>query len=195
MDQQQKISGSSGIGSFIWDLIKVFVIALVIIIPIRSYVGQPFIVSSVSMQPTLYQGQYLIVDELSYHLHQPERGDIVVFKYPKDTSQYFIKRLIGLPGEKVQIKDNHVIIYNSEHPNGLTLDESYLPGGTITNAAGDSTITLGQGEYYVLGDNRSNSLDSRYWGIVPQSDMVGRAWVRIFPFQVATKFPHIQYQG
>ncbi len=193
-DKPDDKKSSESIGSFIWDLIKVFVISLLIIIPIRYYIGQPFIVSSISMNPTLYQGQYLIVDQLSYRLHQPQRGDIIVFKYPKDTTQYFIKRLIGLPGERVEIKDNHVYIYNSEHPNGFVLNEPYLPPGTITSAdGGQASITLGKDEFYALGDNRPSSLDSRFWGPVPRNDMVGRAWVRIYPFNVATKFPHYDY--
>lgn len=191
----QDFTETQSVGSFVWDLVKVLIIALVIIVPIRYYVAQPFIVSSISMQPTLYEGQYLIVDELSYHLRVPVRGEIIVFKYPKDTSQYFIKRLIGLPGEKIEIRDNHFVVYNAENPNGLVLNEDYLPAGTVTipGTSGDS-ITLGSNEFYAIGDNRANSLDSRFWGPVPRNDLVGRALFRVFPFQIAKKFQGVDYK-
>lgn len=197
MDEQnyrQDFVEKQSVGSFIWDLVKVLIISLIIIVPIRYFIAQPFIVSSISMQPNLYEGQYLIVDELSYHLREPVRGEIVVFKYPKDTSQYFIKRLIGLPGETVEIKDNHFIVYNKEAPQGLTLEESYLPAGTLTvPGTNGAKITLGQDEFYMIGDNRANSLDSRFWGPVPRNDLVGRALFRVFPFQLATKFQQVKY--
>jgi signal peptidase I len=179
---------------FIWDLVKVVVIALVIIIPIRYYVIQPFIVSGSSMEPTFENGQYLIVNELDYHIGKPQRGDVIVFKYPKNTSEYFIKRVIGLPGEKVLIQNGKVIIYNTANPNGLTLDESYLPAGLYTEATTDQAVTLGPDEYFVLGDNRPASSDSRFWGDVPSNDIVGKVVLRAYPFSQFTRFITPQYQ-
>ncbi|MBU6447233.1 signal peptidase I [Patescibacteria group bacterium] len=180
---------------FVFDLVKVFVIAAVIIFPVRYYVAQPFIVSGSSMEPNFYTGQYLIINELAYHLHDPQRGDIIVFKYPKDTSQYFIKRVIGLPGEKVKIENNHVIIYNQQNPNGFTLDETYLPSTTQTLPVGNGITTLGSDEYFVLGDNRIASSDSRFWGPVPRNDIVGKVLIRAFPFQDFKKFDSVNYQA
>src|SRR4051812_32072411 len=111
---------------FLWDFVKVILVALIIILPIRYFVFQPFIVSGSSMEPNFQNGQYLIIDELSYRFHTPNRGDVLVLKYPKDTTQYFIKRVIGLPGEKVQVDNGQVTIYNSEHPDGMVMNEPYL---------------------------------------------------------------------
>jgi signal peptidase I len=180
---------------FIWDLVKVVVIALVIIIPIRFYVIQPFIVSGSSMEPTFENGQYLIVNELDYHIGNPQRGDVIVFKYPKNTSEYFIKRVIGLPGEKVLIQNGKVIIYNTANPNGFTLNESYLPAGLYTEATTDQAITLGPDEYFVLGDNRPASSDSRFWGDVPSNDIVGKVVLRAYPFSQFSRFSTPQYQS
>ncbi len=167
-------------GSFIWELIKVFVLALVIIVPLRVFVAEPFIVSGTSMVPTYHNREYLIIDKVSYRAHEPQRGDVIVFRYPKDESQYFIKRIIGLPGEKVKVDQGHVLIYNKEHPEGIRLPENYLPNENVTFGRSD-LVTLGSDEYFVLGDNRQASSDSRIWGILPKKDIVGRAWFRVFP--------------
>src|SRR3989344_8963695 len=116
---------SSEIGAFVWETIKIVVISLVIIFPIRYYLLQPFFVKGASMESNLEDGDYIFVDELSYEFREPVRGDVVVFRYPLDKSQFFIKRVIGMPGETVQIKDNKVIIYNSVHPDGQVLPEPY----------------------------------------------------------------------
>ena len=160
------------------ELLKLLVLAAVIVIPFRLFVAQPFIVDGASMDPTFATGQYLIVDELSYHFSTPPRGSVLIFKYPKDESKYFIKRVIGLPGETVSIKNGAVTIINSAHPDGVALDEPYikLPKDDT------ETYTLGLGEYYVLGDNRFGSADSRYWGPVPTKDLIGRPILRLWPF-------------
>jgi signal peptidase I len=167
-------------GSFIWELIKVFVLALVIIVPLRVFVAEPFIVSGTSMVPTYHNREYLIIDKVSYRAHEPSRGDVIVFKYPKDLSQYFIKRIIALPGEKVKVDQGHVVVYNKEHPEGIRLPENYLPNENVTFGRSD-VVTLGPEEYFVLGDNRQASSDSRIWGILPKKDIVGKAWFRVFP--------------
>ena len=138
------------------------------------------------MEPNFENGEYLLIDELSYYFRLVERGEVVVFHYPLDTSKYYIKRVIGLPEEIVEIKNSQVIIYNDEYPGGLTLNESYLPKNLTTN--GQIKEKLGKDEYFVLGDNRSASYDSRRWGVLPKNDIVGRVWVRAWPFSRAAIF-------
>lgn len=177
---------------FIWEVVKIAVVTLAIIIPIRYFLVQPFFVKGASMEPNFEDGQYLIIDELSYRYRPPERGEVLVFRYPLDPSQFYIKRLIGLPGERVEISSGQVEIFNSEHPLGFILDESrYLPAGVTT--AGQTDITLGPGEYFLLGDNRQASFDSRRWGPVPQKDIIGRVWFRAWPPQTAQVFAAPEY--
>jgi len=163
----------------VFDLFKVIVISLVIVLPIRLYVAQPFIVRGASMEPNFSNGEYLIVDEISYRLHEPRRGDVIVFRYPEDPSQFFIKRIIGLPEDTVIIKSGTVTIQNDNYPNGLSLDETYIPSETRT--VPDGEITVGKDEYFVLGDNREFSSDSRRWGMLNEEFLVGRAWLRLWP--------------
>ncbi len=176
------------LGSFIWELVKVFLLALVIIVPLRVFVAEPFIVSGTSMVPNFHNREYLVIDKVSYKVHEPERGEVIVFRYPKDPSQYFIKRVIGLPGEKVKVEQGHVVVYNKQYPNGKILPEDYLPNQNVTFGR-DELVTLGADEYFVLGDNRQASSDSRIWGILPKHDIVGRAWFRVFPL---TEFGHLK---
>lgn len=173
---------------FIWDFLKIVLIALAIIIPIRYFVFQPFIVSGSSMEPNFMNNQYLIIDELSMYFSDPKRGEVVVMRYPKDHKQYFIKRVVGLPLEKVEISDNgKVIIINEQNPNGFTLDEPYLPNQNLTNphdkavVGGNKTLTLGLNEYFMMGDNRVASSDSRDWGALKRSEMVGKVILRALP--------------
>jgi signal peptidase I len=163
--------------SFFTELLKFAIIAVVIVAPIRLFVAKPFIVSGASMEPTFQTGQYLIVDELTYHFEEPQRGDVIIFKYPLDPSQYFIKRIIGLPGETVQIKGGAVSVIKTDGTT-LPLPESYIKN--IGNGA-DMSVTIPTGQYFVMGDNRPESSDSRYWGLLPRGNIVGRAFVRLLP--------------
>jgi signal peptidase I len=172
-------------GSFFLEIIKFTVVAILIVAPIRFFVAQPFIVKGESMDPTFADGQYLIVDELTYRTHAPERGDVIVFKYPKDPSKYFIKRIIGLPNETVKIDAGKVSIFDEKHPNGELLDEQYLKNLSYETLS----EKLGENEYFAMGDNRSNSLDSRIWGPLPKENIVGRVLVRLFPLPEAGLFP------
>lgn len=165
---------------FIWEISKIVIIALLIVIPIRYFIFQPFFVKGESMEPNFQNGNYLIVDEISYRLGEPQRGEVIVFKYPLNPSQRYIKRIIGLPGEIVQIADNKVNVYNS---NGVPqiLDESvYLP--ELTDTYGNIEIKLSDREYFVLGDNRSFSSDSRRWGTLPRENIIGKVAIRVWPF-------------
>jgi signal peptidase I len=174
-------------GAFIWDLVKILVIALIIIVPFRMFVAEPFVVSGSSMEPNFHNHDYLIVDRLSYLTGSPKRGDVIVLLYPKDTTQFFIKRIIGLPGDTVTIQNGYVTITGSEYPNGFRLPESYLPNQEETFGSA-APVHLGSDEYFVLGDNRTASSDSRVWGILPRNDIVGRVWARVYPFSTAEFF-------
>lgn len=165
-------------GSFWKEIIFYTVFALFIVIPVRTWIAQPFVVNGSSMDSTFKDGEYLIVDELSYRFHEPSRGDVLIFKYPEDPSKYFIKRLIGLPGETVSIKGDIVSVINAEHPNGFVLNEPYTHSRTF----GNTNVTLTSDEYFVMGDNRLVSSDSRVWGPLPKSDLIGRPIIRLLPF-------------
>lgn len=178
------------VGSFLWELARIVVIAFIVMIGFRFFIAEPFIVSGSSMVPNYHNREYLVVNKLSYRFDEPARGDVIVFRYPKDTSQYFIKRIIGMPGEKVKVENGRVYIYNSEHPDGSALEEPYLSNQEITFGNND-LITLGSDEYFVLGDNRLASSDSRVWGVLPKHDIVGTAWLRVFPLNAfgTSEFP------
>lgn len=176
---EKQPSTFGAIGSFIFDFLKVFVIALAIIIPIRWFLFQPFVVTGDSMRPNFENGNYLIIDELTYHLRPPERGEVVVMRFPHDPSQYFIKRIIGLPGERIVIADGRVTIFNNTYPKGLVLTEEYLPNSSLTY--GNVDQKLGEDEYFVLGDNRLSSSDSRMWGQLSSKYILGRVYLRLFP--------------
>jgi len=166
---------------FIWEILKIVIIALVIVIPIRYFLFQPFIVKGQSMEPNFENGNYLIIDELSFRFRDPQREEVVVFRYPGNPSQRFIKRIIGLPGEKIEIKAGSIMV------NDQILDESkYLPFGLQT--PGNIQISLNENEYFVLGDNRISSFDSRQWGPLPRKNIVGRVYFRAWPFTALAKF-------
>lgn len=166
---------------FLFDMLKTGVIVLVLALIIRYFAIQPFIVDGNSMLPNYYDKEYLLAEKISYLISQPKRGDVVVFKFPKDLSVNYIKRIIALPGETVKIKDDRVTIINSANPSGVILNEPYIPADSFTEV-GDADgfeKTLNENEYFVLGDNRQHSSDSREWGVLPKVDLLGRAWVSI----------------
>lgn len=169
----------------VWDLIKFAIIALLIVVPIRMFIAQPFVVSGESMFPTFQDGEYLIVDELSYILGSPERGDVIVFRYPNDTKRFFIKRIIGLPNEEIVIKNGKIEIINKTNPNGFTLEEPYIDESFTTTYS----YKTGEDEFFVLGDNRNRSSDSRVWGILPSKLITGRAFLRLLPFKNIAYLP------
>lgn len=169
----------------LWDIIKFVIIAIIIVIPIRMFIAQPFVVSGESMFSTFNDGEYLIVDEISYLLGDPNRGDVVIFRYPKDTKRFFIKRIIGMPNEEVKINNGKVTIINKENPEGFTLDEPYIEEEFNTTGS----FKTGSGEYFVLGDNRNRSSDSRVWGNLPKKLMMGRAYLRLLPLKNISYLP------
>ncbi len=175
-------------GSYIWEVIKFFILAVVVVAPIRFFIAQPFIVQGASMDPTFATGQYLIVDEITYRFDEPKRGDVIVLRYPKDPKKFFIKRLVGLPGDTLTIKNGVVSIATEEISESFVLDEPYVTYSKTDNKD-DEVITLSDNEYFVMGDNRAASLDSRTWGVLPQDLIVGRALLRLFPINTASFFP------
>lgn len=173
------------LGVFLWEMIKVVAISLAIILPIRYFLVQPFYVKGASMEPNYHDYEYLIIDELTYRFHQPQRGDVIVMRNPSNTHEYFIKRVTGLPGEVITISQGHVAI------NGVDLDEAgYLEDSVKTYTSGAATVTLQPQQYFVLGDNRPVSHDSRRFGPVDESEFIGRVWVRAWPLSRFGVFPY-----
>ncbi len=170
----------------IWDLLRFAFLAALIVLPIRFFIAQPFIVSGSSMVPTFENGQYLIVDELSYRIGLPARGDVIIFRPPVDPSKFYIKRVIGLPGETLSITKDSISIKNNSHPEGFTLNEPYI---THVGNGDSMTVTLAAGEYFALGDNRTQSYDSRKWGPLPEKNIVGRAFLRLIPLSTISVLP------
>lgn len=161
----------------LWETVKFAIIAFAIVWPIRAFIAQPFIVSGSSMIPTFENSQYLIVDQISYRLSEPQRGDVVIFRYPNDTSKFFIKRIIGLPGETVFIDESSVSIQTVDGIN-IDLNEPYV----VNKGSNNITREVGPNEYFVMGDNRAASSDSRYWGNLDRGFIIGRALIRLIPF-------------
>lgn len=150
---------------FIWELVKTIVIALVIIVPIRYFLIQPFFVQGASMEPNFQDGQYLVIDEISYRFRSPVRGEVVVFKYPySTTNEYFIKRIVGLPNETVKISNNQITIENRDNLDGIILKEPYLNSSLVTDVYEKNEWNLKPDEYFLMGDNRTVSYDSRRFG-------------------------------
>jgi signal peptidase I len=179
----------------ILETAEVIVVALGAVFLIRSFLVQPFLVSGASMIPSFSQGDYLLIDELSYYFREPRRGEVVVFRYPNDESTYFIKRIIGLPGERVVIKDGRIIIINREYPEGKVLAEPYLPPEVATTGrpGGKTEFNLSANQYLVLGDNRSYSFDSRDWGVLARKEIVGIVRLRLWPISGLTVFAAPNY--
>lgn len=176
---------------FIWEIVKIVAVSLAIIIPVRMYVIQPFIVEGASMSPNFEDGQYLIIDEISYRLAPPRRGDVVIFHPPADKKTYYIKRVIGLPGETVELREGNIYIFNQDQPDGFRLNEiNYLIKSRVTQAG---KTVLKVDEYYLIGDNRDNSLDSRRFGPVTFGRIKGKVLIRAFPFSEFTFFPRSEY--
>jgi signal peptidase I len=165
------------------EFIKTIAIVLVLAFIIKTFFIQTFIIDGQSMEPNFHNGEYLLVDKFSYHITQPKRGDVDIIIPPDDISKDYIKRIIGVPGDTVEIKSGKVFINNKE------IKEPYLPSNTPTLINGDfkqsQKITLKDNQYYVLGDNRGDSRDSRYIGIIPKENIIGRTLLIAFPFKNA----------
>lgn len=174
------------IGIF-FDAIESIVVALSIFVVIYLFLVQPHKVIGASMDNTFHDGEYILTDKLSYRFHEPQRGDVIVFKAPKNPDFDYIKRIIGVPGDTISIKDGYVYVNNQKFNENYVKSETIiLPGQYLSEG---QEIKLNSNEYFVLGDNRSHSSDSRQWGLVPKKDIVGKAFFRYWPI---TKFGVIQ---
>lgn len=181
----------SRLRAFLRETGKTIIVSLVIVWIVRSFIVQPFYVRGASMEPNFEDSEYLIINEIGYRFVEPKRGDVVVFRYPLDPSEFFIKRVVALPGETVIIGGGGITIKNAEYPSGFRLEEPYLPAGTFTG--GDIALTLDADQYYVLGDNRQSSSDSRRWGPLSRRNVVGRVWLRGWPVSRAGVIQPAQY--
>ena len=166
------------------ETIRFVALAILIVFPIRYFIAQPFIVSGSSMDPTFIDGEYLIVDQVSYRFEEPRRGDVIIFKYPLDPRKYYIKRVIGLPGETLTMKGEKLTITKTD---GKKIDwpEPYVKNTIPQNF----TSTLTDSEYFVMGDNRPASSDSRIWGPLDRKFIIGRPAVRLLPVTKLGVFP------
>ncbi len=172
--------------SFIWEIAEIVVIALVTVFLIRTFVLQPFLVRGASMEPNFLNGDYLLIDEMTYRFRAPERGEVIVFRYPGDVSTYYIKRIIGLPSETLVIESGKVKIINNTNPEGFWLREDYLIPEIKT--AGDERVVLDPNQYFVLGDNRIFSFDSRSWGTLNDKNIIGVVRLRLWPLKEIQTF-------
>lgn len=170
---------------WIWELIKTVALVFALVYLIRSFVVQPFIIQGASMEPNFHSGEYLLVERFSRLSHHFERGDVIVFISAHGSGDDFIKRIVALPNETVTLKDGQVFIREPDETGGFRLVETYLPASTRTVAEGkaEQTLSLGRDEFYVLGDNRGASRDSRAFGPIKRAEIVGRAWLVTFPIQ------------
>ncbi len=169
----------------ITEIVKLFIIAMIIVLPIRFFIAQPFIVSGASMDNTFHNNDYLIVDQASYHFEDPKRGEVIIFRYPNDPAQFFIKRVIGIPGDHITVENNIVTVTAADGTTSV-LNEPYIKS---MNNINHTDVTLSDSDYFVMGDNRDRSSDSRFWGTLPRKNIVGRAVLRLFPFNKVSVFP------
>jgi signal peptidase I len=169
-DQSEQKESRSGFLTFVVDILETLVLSVVLFVSINALSAR-IRVDGASMEPSLFSGEYVIVSKLSYHLGKPQRGDIIVFHFPRDPKEEYIKRVIGLPGDQVVISDGFVYV------NGQRLDEVYLRAKP--NYSGNWTVP--EGQLFVLGDNRNNSSDSHNWGTVPMDYVVGKAVLVYWP--------------
>lgn len=175
----------------LFEIVQIGVLSLALVMLIRTFVIQPFYVKGASMEPNFLDHEYLLIDEVAFRFREPIRGEIVVFRYPRNPREFFIKRVIGLPGETIEIHDGRVRVTNDEEQGGFVLTETYLEDSFTV---GERRVTLGSDEYFLLGDNRDASLDSRIFGPVKRKEFIGRVWFRGWPPDRIGKFEPPFYQ-
>ena len=186
---QKEKSFLSSLGVFFLEMFKLAILSGLTIGLVRYFLFKPFYVRGQSMEPNFYEKDYLIIDELSYRFREPQRGEVIVFHAPVG-KDFYLKRVVGLPGERVKIEGGRMIIYNQDNPQGVVVEEIYLDETT----SGTVMETIGPDEYFVLGDNRDESYDSRRFGPIKESSIVGRAWLRGWPITRIGKFEKPNYQ-
>lgn len=170
-------------GGLVYEISRTVIVLVLVVVFIHLYIATIFVVSGPSMNPTFATDQFTIVNRVEYYFHQPERGDVVSVKFPGNPRIKYIKRVIGLPNEQIQTRLGRVYIFNKEFPDGKILDEPYLPKEFKTEP--DGVWKLGPDEFFIIGDNRPNSSDSRTWGPLPRDYVIGRVTLVFFPFDAA----------
>jgi len=187
---------SFSLWKFFAELSKTVLIVVALVYITRGFFLQPFIVDGASMEPKLHTNDYLLVDKISYRFTQPKRGDVIVFKYPNDTSVNYVKRVIGLPGETIRIDNGKVYLINSANPQGLLLNEPYINNSALTLLSDGQTkedFPVPADNYFVMGDNRPESSDSREWSYLPKKDVIGRVFLRAYPVEQISTFTDPTY--
>lgn len=164
---------------FSGQVFKKLLILSIALLVVRYFFIQPFFVSGVSMENTFKNKDILLINKTTLYSGKFKRGDVVLFKYPKNPKEIYIKRIVAFPGEKIEIKNNIITIYNSDKPSGFVLKENYITQEVKT--LGDISLELKDGEYFVLGDNREHSSDSRHWGPLNIEFILGRVFLRAYP--------------
>ncbi len=173
------------------EMAEMALIAIAAVFIVRAFLIQPFLVSGASMEPNFSNGDYLVIDEITYRFREPVRGEVIVFRSPGNNSSYYIKRVIGLPGERVTVRSGAVTVYSGDLKDGFQVPENYLPVGLKTS--GDLDVTLKSGDYFVLGDNRNFSFDSRSWGPLSKNGIVGLVRLRLWPINEVKAFEAPSY--
>lgn len=178
-------------GMFFLDILQVVVFAVAIFLFVYLLILQPHKIKGLSMFPTYHDAEFLLTEKVTYRFNDPKRGDVVVFKAPPDDEEEFIKRIIGLPGDQVMVREGRVYI------NGELLEEDYIATDVFTSggtyARDGQTVTVPEGEYLVMGDNRPHSHDSRNFGPIRKSKIVGRAWFLYWPLNRAMLIKEVNY--
>lgn len=183
-EQQTDQSPRSTKAEYVGEFLKIFITAAAIILPIRLFLVQPFYVKGASMEPNFYENEYLIIDKITPIFRQYQRGEVIVFRYPKSDNRFLIKRVIGLPGESIDIRNQQIRITNKQYPNGLILDEETYNPRELRDVPVSFTLT--NNEFFVLGDNRPVSLDSESFGPITKDQIVGRVFFRGLPISRVT---------
>src|SRR3989344_9173489 len=176
----------------LFEIVEIAAVAIITVVIVRTFLLQPFLVNGASMEPNFSSGDYLLIDELTYRLRAPERGEVIVFRYPGDETTFYIKRVIGLPGERLKLSKDGIIIFNKEYPDGFTLDEAYIK--TNNSEYGDREFILTNSQYFVMGDNRVHSFDSRNWGPMDKKELIGLVRLRLWPVPKISIFEEPAYK-
>ncbi len=184
--------------TFVLDVAETIVIAMAMFVVVYLFAFQPHQIKGDSMLPDFVDGEYLMTNKLVYYFREPQRGDVIVFKFPMNHQFDYIKRIIGLPGEELMLKDNHVVVFNDKYPDGLPLQENYLERGATTTGRAflseNRRVRVPDDEYFVMGDNRERSSDSREWGFVPEDNIIGKSWIRYWPTSAMAFIPEQEYE-
>jgi len=175
LQKYYQTSLKKNIAIYVVFAILTIITSLAIIIPVHRFVIISFYAKGAGMEPAYKDGDYLLINRFSKDY---QRGDVIIFRYPKNLKHFFLKRIIALPGEKIQIKEGSVYLYDKQNPNGYKLTEDYLPPDTQTLWHDENIVELANNDYYVLGDNRKASLDSRSFGVVNDDFFIGEVWFK-----------------